>query len=306
MLPCWPPCPGYFAGTASADGVNTPIVGDDRIVPPWPHPADTQPPEWSLSIGEITAYGAAWRRGETWPLPPNPIPIDYVTRAAFLWRGGECYRFDNRTNAPRWWVNCDVSSSADFQSAISQVSNQPAANRQMTATFVPGEPLTITISITSGSDTRAYAVEDTIPTNWTVAAIAEGGEFDAVNGQVKWGPFLDSNSRAVSYQVTPPASASGIAVFTGAASFDGASVAIGGARQLRAGSRLTAMSQPRGDSFSLTVTGELGRKYVIEASTDLITWTPLLVVTNTLGRVEFSDSAWRVHSQRFYRATSND
>ena len=56
----------------------------------------------SVRIGEVTAYGAAWRRGEVWPVGPAPIPINHVTRAAFLWRSGECYRRDaSATNVPR-------------------------------------------------------------------------------------------------------------------------------------------------------------------------------------------------------------
>ena len=45
-----------------------------------------------LGIGEVTAYGAAWRSGSPWLCHPDAIPIDYVTRAGFLWRAGECYR----------------------------------------------------------------------------------------------------------------------------------------------------------------------------------------------------------------------
>ncbi len=57
------------------------------------HPADTNS-DFRLAIGEVTAYGAAWKKGDTWTVPPVPIPIGYVTRAGYLWRIGETYRRD--------------------------------------------------------------------------------------------------------------------------------------------------------------------------------------------------------------------
>jgi uncharacterized delta-60 repeat protein len=300
--PCWPPCPGYFTGTASADGVNTPIVGDGRIVQPWPHPADVRSPEWSLSIGEVTVYGAAWRRGDTWPLPPNPIPIDYVTRAAMLWRGGECYRFDDRTNAPFWWVNCDAPGSADFQSAVAQVSNLPAAQRELPGMFVPGEPLTVTIATHPGGATRAYAVEDAVPTGWPVSAISPGGELDAVNGKVKWGPFLDAAPRDLSYQVVPPAGASGVVTFAGTASFDGAGLPVAGPRQISAGSRLRVALDPATGRLVLSLVGPAGSRYLIETSTDLSGWLPLSEVTASPDGTTLPLNSRPEEPQRFYRA----
>jgi uncharacterized delta-60 repeat protein len=312
--------PRQFSGAASADGLNSPIVGACRIEQAVFHPSDNRPADWLITIAEVTAYGAAWQRGQTWALPPNPIPIDYVTRAAALWKGGELYEFEPSLAVPLCWVNCVGQASSlpvhgasllRLEAFGGKMPPEPAgigtcSTRQAPPVFVPGEPITVTITTTPSAEAKAYAVEDQFPATWTVSAISDEGELDAMNGKVKWGPFLDSNPRTLSYQVTPPASGSRIAAFTGVASFDGTSVAIGGTWQLRAGCRLTAVSQPRGDRFALTVGGELGRRYVIEASTDLITWTPLAVVTNTLGRVEFSDSARIIHKQQFYRATYND
>ena len=194
------------------------------------HPADLAPADMRLAIAEVTAYGAGWRRGEPWPVPPVPIPMDYVTRAAFLWRGGECYTVDaSVTNAPLCWVNCDAPRGADFQSAVSQVSNLPGARRQMAHAFVPGEPLVITLSV-SPAAARAYVVEEQSPPGWAVASISDGGELDAVNGTVKWGPFLDNTPRSLSYQATPPATADRAVSFAGVASFDGTSRTITGVR----------------------------------------------------------------------------
>lgn len=67
------------------------------------NPADTNK-DWALSINEITAYGAAWKGGTLWPTPPNPIPIDYVTRVGFLWKNGERYRYDSAHGCPGCWM----------------------------------------------------------------------------------------------------------------------------------------------------------------------------------------------------------
>ena len=67
------------------------------------HPADTNN-DWRLSINEITAYGAAWKRGDPWQSGPNPIPIDYVTNAGALWKTGEQYQYDSTKNPPLCWI----------------------------------------------------------------------------------------------------------------------------------------------------------------------------------------------------------
>ncbi|NJL59432.1 MAG: hypothetical protein HC887_07090 [Desulfobacteraceae bacterium] len=74
------------------------------------HPADINPNNFTLTIGELTAYGLAWKNGTNWTIPPNPIPVAYVTRAGALWQGGETYRFDSTAGAaPMCWVNTLVS-----------------------------------------------------------------------------------------------------------------------------------------------------------------------------------------------------
>ena len=54
------------------------------------HPADTNQ-NWNLEADESSAYGVAWKNGDTWASGPDPIPIDYVTRAGFLKESGGTY-----------------------------------------------------------------------------------------------------------------------------------------------------------------------------------------------------------------------
>ncbi len=193
-----------FSGQASADGKNSPIAGAQYLLVPAVYPADQNPSDWLLTINEVTAYGAAWCRGETWPQPPNPIPMDYVTRAAFLWRGGECYELDLSTNAPLCWVNCEVGNSES--TPLFEAGHLTAASivqRQVAPTYVPGEPLTVTLTASPAPSASAYALEELVPDDCTVSAISHDGELDPVNRRLKWGPFLDHAARTVSYRLLP-------------------------------------------------------------------------------------------------------
>ena len=86
------------------------------------------------------------------------------------------------------------------------------------------------------------------------------------------------------------------------ASFDGLSTAIAGAARMREVCRLSGWVRIAQDRFQLTVTGRAGARIVLETSEDLTAWTPLVMLTNTPGRLEFSDPAGLNYSQRFYRA----
>jgi hypothetical protein len=172
----------------------------------------------------------------------------------------------------------------------------------MPAAFVPGEPLTITIAALPVSNSRAYAVEDAVPPGWTVSAVSTGGEYDGVSGRVKWGPFLDSAPRTLTYQVTPPRATSGPASFAGVSSFDGVSVQIAGPRDLREGCRLHVGSQPRSGQFEFTFAGRSGANFVFETSSDLITWTLWTTVSNAHGGLWFITGIQPDTPHRFFRA----
>jgi hypothetical protein len=71
------------------------------------HPADTNRSA-TILIGEMTAYGAAWKSGSTWSVGPVPIPISYITRAGYLWKGGEAYHYDRTVDPTIWPTNATV------------------------------------------------------------------------------------------------------------------------------------------------------------------------------------------------------
>jgi rhamnogalacturonyl hydrolase YesR len=210
-----------FSGIFSFDGVNELTGGDDEICVGWEHPADTDL-DWCLVIEEVTGYEACYLTGCTWQVGPNPIPADYVSRAGYLWRYGECYHFDYDFNEPVWWQDnagevVQASASASEDSGRSVTRGFDAAN------YTAGSDFTVCLEISPKPGTQAYVVEDAPPMGWLVSNINEGGVWDAVNRKVKWGLFFGDSNRTLCYDIAPPYSARGVKMFSGIASFDGAS-----------------------------------------------------------------------------------
>jgi len=69
------------------------------------HPADTNQ-DWKINGQEFDAYNKAWKNKDSWPVGSNPIPMDYVTRAGFLFSVAEDYYFDeSQSGSLRWKGN---------------------------------------------------------------------------------------------------------------------------------------------------------------------------------------------------------
>jgi hypothetical protein len=62
------------------------------------------------------------------------------------------------------------------------------------------------------------------------------------------------------------------------------------------------LSESSAGEIQLRLSGETGQKYLVEFSSALIGWTPLLTVMNNVGVVEVVDSQAGNFTQRFYRA----
>ncbi|MEK7678385.1 MAG: immunoglobulin domain-containing protein [Verrucomicrobiota bacterium] len=217
-----------FSGTASADGVDSVIGGASEIGPVLAHPADLNT-DFRLVISEVTGYGATWKRSQTWTNPPNPIPIGYVTRAGYLWKNGERYRYDtNDGPAPLCWVIAPAGQAAGLVAVSLHAISASTAVCAISGTNV-------TLSITPASTVAAYAVQDELPEDFTAAGVSGGGTFDTATRQVKWGPFFDSQARVFTYALVPPTGFLGTAVLIGVASFDGLDMTITGDRQYTQG-----------------------------------------------------------------------
>jgi len=85
----------------------------------------------------------------------------------------------------------------------------------MPLAYVPGEAITVYLSIYPDKTTVALGIEEIPPTGWILTNIDSGGAWDPVHKKVKWGPFFGTETKIVSYTVTPPLSTAGIVSFTG-------------------------------------------------------------------------------------------
>jgi hypothetical protein len=64
--------------------------------------------------------------------------------------------------------------------------------------------------------------------------------------------------------------------------------------------KITGLTFDRGD-IRVTVSGEVGLSYALEASSDLVHWTKVAMRDNTTGSVVFADQP-TTNTIRFYRA----
>lgn len=288
-------------GITSADGSEQEVAGEDTLLPPPLHPADLAPADRRMVINELTAYSAAWRRGTPWSVEPNPIPIDYVTRAGFLWKNGERYAFNpGVAQPPLWWTNApSAGAQAPAGLVLQPISAQaPRASRTLPAGLVVGEPFVVSVLAKPGPGVFSYAVEEQIPAGVVVANVTEGGEYDAQNRLLKWGPFFDAAERTLSYSAS---SSERSVTIAGRISIDGASFLTEGPSQLQAIVRLLSVQTLPTGELALDLGAPDGQVYVIQTSTNLQQWTNLITVTNQTGRLQFSDPDGFRLSQKFYR-----
>ncbi len=236
-------------------------------------PADTDA-NFRIVISEVTAYGAAWKRGDIWPNPPNPIPISYVTRVGYLWKNGECYGFDQSQNPPLWWVlqPCpSMAGGAGAQTAgLGSGAGAAEVNRVGASSVVRSvDGATVSLQATPDASVSVHAVEEDLAAGLTPYNITDGGTWDAANRKVKWGPFFDDTARTLSYSVSGVA---GVYPLSGVGSYDGVDLATTGAAsiELEPTLRLSGLGiGPSGQGLTFTFSSEVGRQYYIECTDNL-------------------------------------
>lgn len=299
--------PAEFRGLGSVDGVDS-VIGGDTLVNAAPsrHPADRGESDSRLTAAEVSAYGAAWRKGEDWAVAPNSIPMNYLTRAARIWRQGELYRYDPTAGTPPLcWVPV-AAEKANPAAAIT--ATEPAeAVRHLSVVVVPGQPTVVQLTVEADASGAPLAVEERIPADWLVTAVSDDGHWDASRGVIRWGPFNEAKRRELRYTVTPPVSATGLADFEGWLSADGRDRLIGGGKKVVCS---RALADERNPGVHRVPDGGLlvnllvptGPQYVIEVSTDLLNWTPLATALTEDGVVPWMDTEAAHQSRRFYRA----
>jgi len=294
-----------FRGASSINGKAYPVVGDqlmDRVNNL--HPADQNPSDNAISMFELTAYAAAWKQGEAWPVAPSPIPLDFLTSAATLWKAGESYVFDPTLGpAPLCWVP-----GGGHSGPLSIGEHDGGAGRVNALRVNPGEPMMVHIPVIPPAAASTFAVEEKLPVGWSVAQVSDDGIYDAKMGCIRWGPFLDNHSRTLSYQITPPRNVTTLGEFKGQVSFDGRVRTIGGTGKVAStdastGVRLSHLERRHNGGVLVKLTGHADKPCVLEVSTDLIHWTALDPLFLSGDEVSYEDpSTTASDGQRYYRA----
>ncbi|MBL9126096.1 MAG: hypothetical protein JNL97_00545, partial [Verrucomicrobiales bacterium] len=190
--------PQTFAGSSSLDGKPLPVAGDTQLLPAAEnHPADIKPTDNVVVVDELTAYAAAWKRGQPWGSDGGTIPVTYVARAGLIWKSGESYRYDPAAGAP---PNCWMPAKppgAEFASASRRglglaVVEVPTGVAERHAELIqkPGVGGRVEIHVQPPAGTQAVAVEETVPAGWRVSQISDDGVYDAATGRIRWGLFF--------------------------------------------------------------------------------------------------------------------
>ncbi|MEN9676694.1 MAG: hypothetical protein RIS76_2590 [Verrucomicrobiota bacterium] len=292
----------WFDGVGVADGKSSPISGERELRGSSRHPADREPADDTINAGELTSYAAAWRRGQPWPDGPNPIPMDFVTRAAGLWKGGERYWYDPSAGLPPFcWVN----------------GNDPIPNQSRAASaaalagvalrdVVPQADgtLRVTLRVTAAPGTRAFAIEEHLPASAAVSEITAGGVALAGNPSVRWGPFFAGDALVVSYVLSGVTADSG---WTGHASFDGQSIPV---RDAATGpeapaDRLVGVDRLHDGSHQVCLQTGLqqpGAEYELQVSSDLRQWSTVGTFSTGEDAGFARDTGAAGTPMRFYRA----
>ena len=249
-----------FCGTGDFDGMDVPITGQRQVSPVISAPGDAmrslpsgctagqwcvvtclvtpasnvtvfavqdQPPAgWTVT--NISGGGTFDAQNQLVKWGPfftsDPVTLSYAVLPPMDAAGTGTFRGSATFNDSRLAIA--GSSVVAFIPALSG-----AVASGFSSNYLAGVAFTVTNLASPASQISAYAVEDTLPPDWTASDISDAGTFDAATGTVLWGPFFDGLQRSLTYQVTPPASATGAANFNGQASFDGHSVLISGQRQ---------------------------------------------------------------------------
>ena len=297
-----------FAGSASADAIEVAIGGQCGLSFVPLHPADLNPVDGQITLSEMTAYSTAWKRGDTWPAGPNPIPINYVTKAVSLWQQGELYRYQsNLLSAPLYWVKAATPPATAYPvvlatNLVSSATN--AATVLMSRLYAAGVPISIVLTAAPDTNVLAYAAEDQLPAGWLVTTVTEGGFYDPIQHKVKWGPFFDNTPRALSYTAVPPVGATGLTLFVGAAAYDGASLPWAGQRAITDSpvpAALTLEYSPTNGFFRLNIQLEQGFDYLLQASSDLTNWTTLTNHFADTNLWRFTDPDFSNYTERYFR-----
>jgi hypothetical protein len=180
--------------------------------------------------------------------------------------------------------NGSGSTSSQAATLMVNVLTGSAINRTISTN---GSNFAVSLVVVPPAGTPGYMVEEILPAGFSAINISADGTWDATNHVIMWGPFWDGLPRNLTYTLVPPLGFSGSATLTGQALLFGATATTGGDNTIHVGpppmQPSLALIKFAPGLFGMSITGEVGRTYRVEASDDLSsgTWTPLITVIVT-------------------------
>jgi len=108
-----------------------------------------------------------------------------------------------------------------------------SSTRTGPACYRAGQSVTLTNLMAPLASVWMQTLTERVPAGWTTSDISDGGSFDAPSGSIRW-MFFDNQVRQLRYTLLAPANAAGPVSLSGTASFDGATLTVGGLLQLAA------------------------------------------------------------------------
>ncbi len=222
-----------FEGTVSLDGLNQVICGEACLIRHCRQAMDAdtpQPPcamcpggdcstcsdhgcqDGQVSLCELITYACAWKAGCN-------DDMAGMARAAFVWRNGECYCWDEA--GQNWFpTTCPAPPSGACGSplAANPIPGEGTAMFDWRTSTPSGESatrggrsglrreVTVSVSIVAPPGTTAMALDMEIPRGWQVKASSDDGDWDATHRKIKWGPFFDDLTRTITFKLGATAS----------------------------------------------------------------------------------------------------
>jgi hypothetical protein len=179
-----------------------------------------------------------------------------------------------------------------------------AINRSITTN---GSNFAVSLVVSPPVGTPAYMVEEVLPAGFSPNNISSSGSWDATSRTITWGPFWDGLARSFTYTLVPPNGFSGTASLTGEALLFGATATTGGDSNVTVRpppmNPILALVKIAPGLYGVSVTGEIGRTYRIDATDDLGSgaWSPVITVVVTQSPFTVADLGSIGKPMRFYR-----
>jgi hypothetical protein len=259
---------GYAVGPGSTNGI--------------PHSADFRSPFWIIDGTEINRVLAHWRAGA---YHPNASGVDGYAPGPLIANENDS-NSSPITDLGALWV---IQSSSDL--------------------YVPGSLVNVTNKVEYIGEPLALLLRPKLPIGWAIESVSGLGNPQWVAGEVVWtgaippSPFeLVCSIQVQAGDSNPQQLQQEVEYYMRGMINPEVAFATPNVLQF-ATSKLGAVVM-QGNQIQFHLFGEIGRRYSIQSSTDLMVWTNVATVTITSGVAQLTASI--TEPNRFYRALLNE